>query len=105
MQSHWILLACVALLGAAAWAADDVGPALSPPAKLLAAGKPITVDVGHAAPYFGDIDGSGKSVLLVGQFGDGKLRIYRNEGTAKEPRFGEFTWFQAGGKDGKVPSG
>jgi hypothetical protein len=63
------------------------------------------VDIGHAAPCVADLLGEGKPQLLVGQFGDGKLRVYRNVGTAKEPRFAKFEYFQAGGADGKVPSG
>ena len=73
---------------------------LAPPVKIAAAGKPINVDVGHAAPCVADFTGDGTLHLLVGQFGDGKLRVYRNEGTKTDPRFGTFTWF-----DGKVPSG
>src|SRR5262249_50018475 len=49
---------------------------LAPPVKILAGGQAINVDIGHAAPFFADIDGRGVKDLLVGQFGDGKLRIY-----------------------------
>ena len=65
----------------------------------------IDVDVGHAAPLYTDFDGDGVPDLLVGQYGDGKLRIYHNVGTAKEPRFDGFTWFRTGEQDGKVPTG
>ena len=34
-----------------------------------------------------------------------KIRIYRNVGTAKEPRFDGFTWFKTGEEEGKVPTG
>src|SRR5581483_9577431 len=34
-------------------------PELRPPVRLEAAGKPIDVDVGHAAPFFADLDGDG----------------------------------------------
>ena len=60
---------------------------------------------GRAAPLVVDFDADGLPDLLVGQFGEGKLRIYKNRGSAKEPRFDGFTWFQAGGHDGKVPIG
>jgi hypothetical protein len=83
---------------AAAPAAD-----LMPPVKLQAAGKAINVEIGHAAPFVADLNG--KRVLLVGQFGKGKLRIYPITGDRKAPRLENFTWFQADGKDGKVPSG
>jgi len=78
---------------------------LEMPVQLQAAGKPIDTDVGHAAPYVVDFDRDGKRDLLVGQFGDGKLRIYRNTGTNEKPAFGEVEWFKAGGDVAKVPAG
>jgi hypothetical protein len=65
----------------------------------------IDVDVGHAAPLVTDFDGDGVPDLLVGQFGEGKLRAYKNIGSAKAPRFDGFTWFKTGEQEGKVPSG
>jgi hypothetical protein len=64
----------------------------------------IDVDQGEAAPLFVDFDGDGLRDLLVGQF-EGRLRIYKNIGTAQAPKFDGFTWFQAGGKDARVPCG
>ncbi len=72
------------------------------PVKLKAGDKIISVDVGHAHPAFADFDGDGLRDLLVGQYGGGQLRIYRNVGTASAPRFDRFSWFQAGGKAGRV---
>jgi hypothetical protein len=60
---------------------------------------------GMASPLVADFDGDGKSDLLVGQFRGGKLRIYRNVGTASAPRFEGFTWFKTGEQEGKVPVG
>jgi hypothetical protein len=78
---------------------------LQAPLRVLADGKPIDVDVGHAAPLVTDFDGDGRVDLLVGQFGEGKLRIYRNSGSNHAPKFDRFAWFKAGMSDGKVPSG
>jgi hypothetical protein len=78
---------------------------LAAPIKLVAAGKPIDVEIGHAAPFVGDFDGDGVKDLLVGQFGQGKLRIYRNLGTNVEPRFHDFVWFQNDAEGGRVPAG
>jgi hypothetical protein len=83
--------------------ADD----LSEPVQITAGDKPIDVTVGHAAPFVHDMNGDGKRDLLVGQFGDGALRIYTNAGTNEQPKFGEkFEWFTVeGGAKGTVPFG
>jgi hypothetical protein len=91
----------LALAGATAAAAGELGA----PVRIEAAGQPIDVEVGHAAPFVGDFDGDHADDLLVGQFGGGKLRVYRNVGTNEGPTFDDFSWFQAGGADGTVPSG
>lgn len=90
------LLAACAPLGAQGF---------EPPVRINAGEAPINVDVGHAAPFVADIDGDGLKDLLVGQFGEGKLRIYKNVGTAKEPKFKDFEWFKADGDIARVPTG
>jgi len=77
----------------------------APPVRLEAAGKPIDTAVGHAAPLVVDFDGDGKLDLLVGQFGEGILWVYKNVGTNVQPKYAAGVKFQAGGKDGKVPTG
>lgn len=89
------------LLAAAYPVAND----LAPPVQLHAGGQPINVDMGHAAPFVADLKGDGHMVLLVGQFGQGKLRLYSNIGTRREPKFDQFEWFQAGGKEVALPAG
>lgn len=78
---------------------------LQAPFKVKADGQAIDVTVGHAAPYFVDFDGDGLEDLLVGQFGQGQLRIYRNVGKTGAPAFGSFDMFKAGGVIGKIPAG
>ena len=34
-----------------------------------------------------------------------ELRIYRNVGTAKNPKFGDFEWFKASDALGTIPEG
>jgi hypothetical protein len=77
----------------------------APPVRLEAAGKPIDTAVGHAAPLVVDFDGDGKNDLLVGQFGDGLLWIYKNVGTNAQPRYAAGMKFQAAGKEGRIPAG
>ena len=79
---------------------------LAEPVRLEAAGKPIdATEIGHAAPFVCDFDGDGIKDLLVGQFGDGLLWIYRNEGTNSEPKLAAGVKFKEGKEDGRVPSG
>ena len=85
--------------------AGALAPDLAPPVRLEAAGKPIDTDIGHAAPFVCDFDGDGLKDLLVGQFGEGILWIYRNEGTNSEPKLASGVKFKEGKEDGRVPSG
>jgi hypothetical protein len=81
-------------------------PELAAPVKLLANGKALDVErSGHAAPFVGDFDGDGLPDLLVGQFHEGRLRVYLNKGKKGQPRFETWKWFEAGGKAGRVPVG
>jgi hypothetical protein len=83
----------------------DWAKQLDQPVRLEAAGKPIDTVVGHAAPYVCDWEGDGKQHLLVGQFGDGILWIYKNVGTSSAPKYASGVKFKDGNKDGRVPTG
>ena len=109
MRRNILLLAAAAVALPAVALATENPPAaksqLAPPVPIEADGASLDVtDVGHAAPFFGDIDGDGKRDLLVGQFGGGKLRIYQNAGTDAEPRFGMYEFMKAGADLGTVPA-
>jgi hypothetical protein len=109
-----LLLAAACAIALPAWCAaaapegrdPNLAEDLAMPVQVRAGGKPINVTIGHAAPYLADMDGDGKRDLLVGQFGDGALRIYTNLGTDTRPEFEDkFEWFMAGGVKGTVPFG
>jgi hypothetical protein len=94
-------------LGVAPAADGAGGPSheLAAPVRIEAAGKPIDTAVGHAAPFVGDFDGDKVADLLVGQFGEGILWIYRNEATAGRPKLAAGVKFKDGREDGRVPTG
>lgn len=92
--------------GALAFAAAGALPAqLAQPFRVEAGGAPIDVEIGHAHPFVCDFDGDGTRDLLVGQFGQGRLRIYRNIGSNSEPKFDKFAWFEANGQIASVAAG
>jgi hypothetical protein len=96
----------VLLLGVAPPAENPVlSKELEPPVRLEAGGKVIDTDVGHAAPFVGDFFGRGVNDLLVGQFGEGILWVFRNEGTNAKPKLASGVKFKEGKQDGRVPTG
>jgi hypothetical protein len=78
-------------LAASAWAGE-----LEAPVRVEAAGAPVDVYTGHAAPCVADLEGDGVRDLLVGQFwpeaGKGHLRFHRNEGADAAPRLAAFRY-------------
>jgi hypothetical protein len=92
------LLAVLGFLccGALCRAAD-----FEPPVMLTAGGSPIKVESpGYACPCWADVDGDGKMDLVVGQFNQGKMQVFKGLGGAK---FAKGTWLQAGGAVAEVP--
>ena len=80
-------------------------PPFGPVDYVKANGSPITVDVGHANPCVVDWDGDGLKDLLVGQFGSGKIRFYKNSSTNEAPVFTDFSYLQSDGSDISLSSG
>jgi hypothetical protein len=78
---------------------------LSKGVKVEAAGEPIDVEIGHLVPCACDWNNDGRKDLVVGQFKDGAIRLYLNEGTDAAPVFGEFSLLQAGGKPIRLDAG
>jgi hypothetical protein len=83
--------------GSAACSATD----FQTPVRMKADGVAVRVESpGYAAPCWADIDSDGNKDLLVGQFNDGKIRVFKNLG-AEDLAAGD--WLQAGGKVAEVP--
>ena len=71
----------------------------APPVRLVAGGAPIRVESpGYACPGWAVIDG--QKTLLVGQFNQGKIQLFKHLGGA---RFAPGSWLQAGGKVAEIP--
>lgn len=92
-------LVCTLLLSAAA------AVEFEEPFKVMVGDNPIDVPVGHAAPFMHDITGNGLPDLLVGQFGQGRVRLLPNVGSPGEPRFSEWSYLEAGGKPAAIRAG
>ncbi len=78
---------------------------LQTPFRVQADGRYIDAERCHAAPVFEDIDGDGLRDLLVGQFLEGKIHFYKNEGTPTEPLFKDGGYLHAGGEPISVDCG
>ena len=93
-----LLLSALLLGGGTAFcsAAD-----FEPPVRLKVGDAAIRVESpGYAAPCWADINGDGKKHLLVGQFNQGKIQVFKHLGAEK---FAPGNWLQAEGKVAEVP--
>jgi len=96
-MNRLLLAALLPVCGAARCGAAE----FERPVRLTADGVPVRVESpGYAAPCWADLDGDGKKDLLVGQFAQGKIRVFKNLGAG---RLAPGTWLQAAGKDAEVP--
>ncbi len=93
------LLLSVVLIGGSAGLCSAAD--FEPPVRLMAGNAAIRVEgPGYAAPCLADLHGDGKMHLLVGQFNQGKIRVFKHLG---EEKFAPGNWLQAEGKVAEVP--
>jgi hypothetical protein len=79
-------------------------PTWLPEYQLTAAGT--IIDVGYyAAPCVVDWDGDGVKDLILGQFSNGSIRFYKNQGTNAAPEFTTFEYLYADGSIITLPYG
>ncbi|MBD3369026.1 hypothetical protein GF402_01530 [Candidatus Fermentibacteria bacterium] len=86
------------LVGLMAVAFADL-PEFSSPFFVQASGVDLVVDGSVPDPYVADWDGDGVKDLIVGQFSQGKIRLYLNSGTNASPVFTTYSFLQADGSD------
>lgn len=71
------------------------------PVRVMAGGKPVRVPhPGYAAPGLHDVDADGRADLVVGQFKDGRVRVYPRQ---PDGSFGAGHWLQADGRPAEIP--
>ena len=93
----FLLTTCAMLASVAAcWATE-----FERPVRMMTGGKYVQVESpGYAFPCWADVDGDGHKDLLVGQFRQGKMQLFRNLG---DGRLAAGEWLQADGKTAEVP--
>lgn len=93
-----LLLSALVFAGGAAWCSAQE---FEPPIRLKAGDAAIRVESpGYAAPCWADIAGTGQKQLLVGQFNQGKIQVFKHLGDQK---FAPGSWLKAEGKVAEVP--
>lgn len=77
------------------------GPQFEPPVRVRAGDAFVkTEEPGFACPALHDVDKDGKIDLVVGQFLDGKMKVYPGQAGGK---FGAGDWLMAEGAVAEVP--
>jgi hypothetical protein len=76
-------------------------PKFDPPVRLKAGADYVKVEApGFACPCWHDVDNDGKKDLVVGQFANGKIKVFKNQGDGK---LAAGEWLMAEGAVAEVP--
>lgn len=93
-----LLLSAILLAGSASYGRAQ---SFEPPIRLKAGDAAIRVESpGYAFPCWADVKGSGKQQLVVGQFAQGKMKVFNHLG---KQEFAPGDWLKADGKIAEVP--
>jgi len=96
-MQRFLFPSLIVAAGAAFCSAAD----FEPPVRLQSDGVAIRVESpGYAAPCWADLHGDGQMHLLVGQFNDGKIRVFKHLGGGK---FAPGEWLQSQGEVAEIP--
>lgn len=97
MRTYW----CAAMLTLFAFASTSQAVEFEKPLQLKGGDAAVRVESpGYAAPCWADIDNDGLKDLLVGQFRQGKIHVFRNLG---EGKLAKGVWLKADKKVAEVP--
>lgn len=73
----------------------------SDPVQLMAGDQPVKVEApGYACPALADMDGDGKKELLVGQFNQGKIKVFSQQ---EKHNFDSGQWLMTGDVPAEIP--
>lgn len=77
------------------------GPQFEAPVRMKAGDSFVDCEApGFACPAWHDVDGDGRKDLVVGQFRDGKIKVYKSTGDGK---LAAGEWLLAGKKPAEIP--
>jgi hypothetical protein len=90
-----LCVACALLFGRAT-SSFPAAPALEPSVLVQDGVSPLVVQ-GTSVPRVVDWNNDGRKDLVIGQFTNGNIRLYLNQGTNAAPVFNGYTLIQSGG--------